>query len=234
MLILRVVKTFYWKHSVLLRQNSQRTRIVLKITPRHSLLFGEGRGSRPLPSESAAPVLSFVCVCSFLCPASPVVRVRLFVLCFSSSPVLLLTAHPFSTPMGQTVTTPLSLTLDHWKEVAGRAHNVLVEVRRRRWVTFCSSEWPAFNVGWPRNGTFNIDIILQVKALVFQSGPNGHLDQVPRDSASTSKLGKTSRGRMGGRPSCLMRLRMFSPWFARPGTTTPLLVGSVVSIARTG
>ncbi|CAD7678849.1 unnamed protein product [Nyctereutes procyonoides] len=81
--------------------------------------------------------------------------------------------------MGQTVTTPLSLTLDHWKEVAGRAHNLSVEVRRRRWVTFCSSEWPAFNVGWPRNGTFNIDIILQVKALVFQPGPNGHLDQVP-------------------------------------------------------
>ncbi|CAD7691739.1 unnamed protein product [Nyctereutes procyonoides] len=167
--------------------------------PRHSLLFGEGRGSRPLPSESAAPVLSFVCVCSFR----------------------------------QTVTTPLSLTLDHWKEVAGRAHNLSVEVRRRRWVTFCSSEWPAFNVGWPRNGAFTIDIILQVKALVFQPGPDGHLDQVPRDSASTSKLGKTSRGRMGGRPSCLMRLRMFSPWFARPGTTTLLLVGSgSVSIAR--
>ncbi|CAD7681778.1 unnamed protein product [Nyctereutes procyonoides] len=109
----------------------------------------------------------------------PVVRVRLFVPCFSSFPVLLLTAHPFSTPMGQTVTTPLSLTLDHWKEVAGRAHNLSVEVRRRRWVTFCSSEWPAFNVGWPRNGAFNIDIILQVKALVFQPGPNGHLDQVP-------------------------------------------------------
>ncbi|CAD7666136.1 unnamed protein product [Nyctereutes procyonoides] len=333
--------------------------------------------------------------------------------------------------MGQTVTTPLSLTLDHWKEVAGRAHNLSVEVRRRRWVTFCSSEWPAFNVGWPRNGAFNIDIILQVKALVFQPGPNGHLDQVPyiivwedlaknphpprikcfipsqgglsprpsvppchtppiprpsspstlcplkfpeskpkeppvlpgdqdslllldsspppyaqpptprseaptspsapsarspdstgaegqplasppargrvgrvwtsqafplrsvggqrqyrpfsasdlynwkthnpsfsqdpqaltgliesillthqptgmtansscrlpsprrRDSASTSKLAKTSRGRMGGRPGCLRKLRMFSPWFARPGTTTLLLVGSgSVSIAR--
>ncbi|CAD7688637.1 unnamed protein product [Nyctereutes procyonoides] len=175
-------------------------------SPRHSLLFGEGRGSRPLPSESAAPVLSFVCVCSF-----------------------------------RTVTTPLSLTLDHWKEVAGRAHDLSVEVRRRRWVTFCSSEWPAFNVGGPRNGAFNIDIILQVKALVFQPGPNGHLDQVPSCRLSSprrrqrvySKLGKTSRGRMGGRPGCLMRLRMFSPWFARPGTTTLLLVGSgSVSIAR--
>ena len=42
-------------------------------------------------------------------------------------------------------TTPLSLTLDHWKEVAGRAHNLSVEVRK--WVTFCSSEWPALNSG---------------------------------------------------------------------------------------
>ncbi|CAD7672237.1 unnamed protein product [Nyctereutes procyonoides] len=249
-------------------------------------------------------------------------------------------------------------------------------------------------VGWPRNGAFTIDIILQVKALVFQPGPNGHLDQVPyiivwedlaknpppwikcfipsqggpgRDphslpaplpqfpspslgllpsplcptpnaplggpylslrslssdprlyggrgatprftparrspplsarargrvgrvwtsqafplrsaggqmqywpfSASDLYNGKTHnptfsqdpqaltgliesillthqptrddrqqlpqtllRGRTGGRPGCLMRLRMFSPWFARPGTTTLLLVGSgSVSIAR--
>ncbi|CAD7691803.1 unnamed protein product [Nyctereutes procyonoides] len=175
----------------------------MALNPRHSLLFGEGRGSRPLPSESAAPVLSFVCVCSF-----------------------------------RTVTTPLSLTLDHWKEVAGRAHNLSVEVRRRRWVTFCSSEWPAFNVGWPRNGTFNIDIILQVKALVFQPGPNGHLDQVPyiiERQRAYLEAQKNVPGADGRRPSCLMRLRMFSPWFARPGTTTLLLVGSgSVSIARTG
>ncbi|CAD7679015.1 unnamed protein product [Nyctereutes procyonoides] len=180
--------------------------------------------------------------------ARPVVRVRLFVPCFSSFPVLLLTAHLFSTPPGQTVTTPLSLTLDHWKEVAGRAHNLSVEVTRRRWVTFCSSEWPAFNVGWPRNGTFNIDIILQVKALVLQPGPNGHLDQPTWDDRQQLlqtlltteerqrvylEAQKNARGRMGGRPSCLMRLRMFSPWFARPGTTTLLLVGSgSVSIAR--
>ena len=60
--------------------------------PRHSLLFGEGRCSRPLPSESAVPVLSSVCICLFC----------VFL------PVLLLPAHLFSTPAGQTVTTPLS------------------------------------------------------------------------------------------------------------------------------
>ncbi|XP_072607631.1 uncharacterized protein [Vulpes vulpes] len=166
---------------------------------RHSLLFGEGRCSRPLPSESAVPVLSSVYVCLFC----------VFL------PVLLLPAHLFSTPAGQTVTTPLSLTLDHWKEVASREHNLSVEVRRRKWVTFCSSEWPTLNVGWPRNGTFNIDIILQVKAPVSQPGPHGHPDQLLQTLLTTEErqrvYRKTSPGRMGGRPSCLMKSRMFSP-----------------------
>nr|CAE47613.1 p50 [Friend murine leukemia virus] len=81
--------------------------------------------------------------------------------------------------MGQTVTTPLSLTLDHWKDVERTAHNQSVEIRKRRWVTLCSAEWPTFNVGWPRDGTFNPDIITQVKIKVFSSGPHGHPDQVP-------------------------------------------------------
>ncbi|XP_043838662.1 uncharacterized protein LOC122740475 [Dromiciops gliroides] len=81
--------------------------------------------------------------------------------------------------MGQKVTTPLSLTLDHWSEVQVWAHNQSVEVKRKKWVTICSSEWPAFNVGWPREGTFNTDIISQVEAKVFNPGPHGHPDQVP-------------------------------------------------------
>ncbi|XP_062054794.1 uncharacterized protein LOC133765170 [Lepus europaeus] len=81
--------------------------------------------------------------------------------------------------MGQQITTPLSLTLDHWKDVRERARHLSVEVKRKQWAKFCSSEWPAFEVGWPRNGTFNLDIILQIKARVFQPGSNGHPDQVP-------------------------------------------------------
>ena len=35
-------------------------------------------------------------------------------------------------------------------------------------------------MGWPRDGTFNIDCILQVKEQVFDAGPHrGHPDQVP-------------------------------------------------------
>ncbi|XP_032745407.1 uncharacterized protein LOC116888229 [Rattus rattus] len=77
--------------------------------------------------------------------------------------------------MGQSLTMPLSLTLDHWKDVHDRAHNQSVEVKKGKWQTLCTSEWPTLGVGWPVNGTFNKIIILQVKDRVF----HGHPDQVP-------------------------------------------------------
>ncbi|XP_038176240.1 LOW QUALITY PROTEIN: uncharacterized protein LOC119808022 [Arvicola amphibius] len=80
--------------------------------------------------------------------------------------------------MGQSLTTPLSLTLQHWRDVQDFANNQSVEVRKRRWVTFCSSEWPTFNVGWPRDGTFDLNIISQVKSKMMDPGPHGHPDQV--------------------------------------------------------
>uniref|UniRef100_A0A8I5N790 Core shell protein Gag P30 domain-containing protein n=1 Tax=Papio anubis TaxID=9555 RepID=A0A8I5N790_PAPAN len=80
--------------------------------------------------------------------------------------------------MGQTLTTPLTLTLTHFPDVRARAHHLSVEVRKGRWKTFCSSEWPTLQVEWPRDGTFNLSIILQVKAKVMDPGPLGHPDQV--------------------------------------------------------
>ena len=85
----------------------------------------------------------------------------------------------YSVNMGQTVTTPLSLTLDHWTEVKSRAHNLSVQVKKGPWQTFCVSEWPTFDVGWPSEGTFNSEIILAVKAIIFQTGPGSHPDQEP-------------------------------------------------------
>ncbi|XP_041494737.1 histone acetyltransferase p300-like [Microtus oregoni] len=79
--------------------------------------------------------------------------------------------------MGQTLTTPLSLTLDHWPDVRARADNLSVDVRKKKWVIFCSSEWPTVESEWPRDGTFNLNIISQVKAKVFSPGPHGHPDQ---------------------------------------------------------
>ncbi|KAL6045249.1 hypothetical protein STEG23_009541 [Scotinomys teguina] len=43
--------------------------------------------------------------------------------------------------MGQTATTPLSLTLSHWTDVRARAHNEGVEVRKKKWITLCEAEW---------------------------------------------------------------------------------------------
>ena len=81
--------------------------------------------------------------------------------------------------MGQTVTTPLSLTLDYWSEVRDWAADQGVDVKRKKWITLCEAEWVMMNVGWPRGGTFHLDIISQVEGKVFVPGPHGHPDQGP-------------------------------------------------------
>lgn len=82
--------------------------------------------------------------------------------------------------MGQTVTPPpLSLMLYHWTEVRTRAHNLSVEVKKKKWQTFCSFEWPTFGARWPPIGTFNLDVICAVKDIIFQREPGSHPDQQP-------------------------------------------------------
>ncbi|XP_070271982.1 uncharacterized protein [Myotis yumanensis] len=81
--------------------------------------------------------------------------------------------------MGQSASTPLSLTLDRWSEVKGRAKNLSLVVKKGKWQTFCSSEWPAFNVGWPPEGSFHLPLIREVRRQVFQPGRHGHSDQEP-------------------------------------------------------
>ena len=60
--------------------------------------------------------------------------------------------------MGQETSTPLSLMTDHFSDFKSRARNLSVLVKNKL-VTFCSSEWPAFNVGWPQEGTFSLPIV---------------------------------------------------------------------------
>ncbi|XP_036051185.1 uncharacterized protein LOC118588742 [Onychomys torridus] len=81
--------------------------------------------------------------------------------------------------MGQTVTTPLRLTLDHWSDVKARANNEGVVIKKNKWITLCEAEWVMMNVGWPREGTFNLSLISQVEGKVFAPSPHGHPDQVP-------------------------------------------------------
>ena len=81
--------------------------------------------------------------------------------------------------MGQTQTTPLSLMLSHFSDVRETAHNLSTDIRRGKFQIYCMSEWPTFDAGWPREGTFHLPIILQVKAVIFRDKLDGHPDQVP-------------------------------------------------------
>ena len=95
--------------------------------------------------------------------------------------------------MGQSVSTPLSLTLEHWKEVRVRAHNQSVEVRKGPWQTFCASEWPTFGVGWPPEGAFDLSLIAAVRQIVFQE-EGSRCGICPRQEIAFGLAGCTSPG----------------------------------------
>ena len=81
--------------------------------------------------------------------------------------------------MGQTQVTPRSLILDHFSAVREKAHTYGLEVRKGKFNTLCSSEWPGFDVGWPPQGTFLLRVIKQVRKIITQPGLQGHPDQYP-------------------------------------------------------
>ena len=81
--------------------------------------------------------------------------------------------------MGQSTSTLLSLMTDHFSDFKSRAQNLSLLVKKSKLVTFCSAEWPTFEVGWPQEGTFNPQIIQAVKERVLTPSPAGHPDQTP-------------------------------------------------------
>lgn len=62
---------------------------------------------------------------------------------------------------------PLDLILAHWQGVQHMANNNNMTVKKCRWVTFCSAEWPDFNVGWPAGKTFNPETMDRVEEIVY-------------------------------------------------------------------
>ena len=78
----------------------------------------------------------------------------------------------------QSSPTPLSLITDHFKEVKMRAHDLSVEIKRNKLITFCSTEWLTFHVGWPSEGTFDLGTVHRVWDIIFRPRI-GHPDQVP-------------------------------------------------------
>ena len=85
----------------------------------------------------------------------------------------------FSVIMVQATSTPLSLMTDHLSDFKSRAQNLSVLVKKNKLMIFCSSEWPAFDVGWPQEGTFSLPIIQAIREKVLTPGPSGHPDQTP-------------------------------------------------------
>ena len=58
--------------------------------------------------------------------------------------------------------TLLSLVTNNFKEVKMRAHDLSVEIKRNKLITFCSAEWPTFHVGWPSEGTSDLGTLHRV------------------------------------------------------------------------
>ena len=69
--------------------------------------------------------------------------------------------------------------INHFSDFKSRAQNLSLLVKKSKLVTFCSVEWPTFDVGWPQEGTFNPQIIQAVKERVLTPSPAGHPDQTP-------------------------------------------------------
>ena len=64
----------------------------------------------------------------------------------------------FSVIMGQATS-----TTDHFSDFKSRAQNLSVLVKKNKLRIFCSAEWPAFDVGWPQEGTFSLPIIQAIR-----------------------------------------------------------------------
>ena len=57
----------------------------------------------------------------------------------------------------QSSLTPLSLMTEYFKEVKKGARDLSVEIKKDKLITFCSAEWTSFHVGWPSEGTFDLE-----------------------------------------------------------------------------
>jgi hypothetical protein len=84
--------------------------------------------------------------------------------------------------MGQTISTPLGLTLEPCTEIKTVAHNLSVDVRKRFWRALCPLEWPAFDVGWPSEGILDL-IVISAFELVMQKRPVSHQIKCPTFSS---------------------------------------------------
>ena len=113
---------------------------------------GSGRPSTVFSAEVCLSSVRRIFVC-----AGIVTALCVFVL----SPVF------YPVIMGQETSTPLSLRTDHFSDFKSRAQNLSVLVKKSKLITFCSTEWPTFHVGWTSEGTFDLGTVHQVRDIIF-------------------------------------------------------------------
>ena len=57
-------------------------------------------------------------------------------------------------------------------------HDLSVEIKRNKLITFCSTEWPTFHVSWPSEGIFDLGTVHRAQDIIFRLWIR-HPDQVP-------------------------------------------------------
>ncbi|XP_039723127.1 uncharacterized protein LOC120606070 isoform X2 [Pteropus medius] len=81
--------------------------------------------------------------------------------------------------MGQTPgkLTPLQCLLNHFKDFRKRAQGYGASVTPFDLQRFCQLDWPTLGVGWPSEGSFDLQMAFRVRGIVY--GNPGHPDQAP-------------------------------------------------------
>ena len=69
--------------------------------------------------------------------------------------------------------------INHFSDFKSRAQNLSLLVKKSKLVTFCSAEWPAFDVGWPQESTFSLTTIQMVREKVLAPYTSEHPDKTP-------------------------------------------------------
>lgn len=72
---------------------------------------------------------------------------------------------------------PLECFIKNFQDFKKRAEGYGVSVDAFTLRKFCELEWPTFNVDWPSTGTYDINLCLGVRQVVY--GRPGHPDQIP-------------------------------------------------------
>ena len=105
------------------------TLLIRKSQGKRSFRGGPGR-----PSAVFSADVYLLSVCRVCVSAGIVSDLCVFIL----SPVF------FSVIMGQATS-----TTDHFSDFKSRAQNLSVLMKKNKLMIFCSTKWPAFDVGWP-------------------------------------------------------------------------------------